>query len=51
MRYWDRMAAGQLPTFGDLILFLSSPSGQAKEGAPVTDQERQNPVWDRALDS
>ena len=46
-----RVAAGQLSTFGDLILFLSSPSGQAKAGAPLTDQERQNPVWDRALDT
>ena len=46
-----KIVTRQISTFGDLVLLVSSLTGQAKPAAPLSGQERQNPVWDRALDT
>ena len=45
------MATKQVSSFGDLVLFASFLSAQSKPTGPMTNQELQSPVWDRALDT
>ena len=44
------LAAGQLSTFGDLVLLVSSRFSQAKQGAMTTGPERSDALWDPAID-